>query len=181
MNQHLLVIVFLTVTIITTHAQTTPPKRLYEMVDVGGYELRIHCSGEGSPTVIIEAGFGEPGADSGTWAQVVLNINNITQVCTYNRAGLGSSDPIPTESRTSQDVVNDLHALLTNANIKSPYILVGHSLGSFHIRLYADQYPEDIVGMVLEDSSHPDQFDKTKAVLPPEKPDESEGLKHMSS
>jgi pimeloyl-ACP methyl ester carboxylesterase len=169
--------IFLLLTTTLVYAQTTPAKRFYEKVDVGGYKLAIHCSGEGSPTVIIESGFGEPGADSGTWAKVNLEINDVTRVCTYNRAGLGSSDPIPTESRTSQDVVNDLHTLLTNANIAGPYILVGHSIGGF--RLYADQYPDEVVGMVLEDSSHPDQFDKTLELLPPERPDESESLKMM--
>lgn len=175
MNKWLAVIFLLLTT--TVHAQNTPPKRFYEKVDVGGYKLAIRCSGEGSPTVILESGFGDAGADYGTWVKVTLEVNDRTRICSYSRAGLGSSDPIPTESRTSQDVVNDLHALLTNAKIEGPYILVGHSIGGFHVRLYADQYPNDVVGMILEDASHPDQFERTLAILPPETSDEPESLK----
>lgn len=181
MNHHILhfMILLIPIFITTTHAQTTPPKRFDQKVDVGGYSLSVHCKGEGLPTVIIEAGFGDAPLKSGSWSSVIigLEIKQITRVCIYDRAGLGSSDPIPTESRTSQDVVNDLHALLSNANIPKPYILVGHSLGGFHVRLYADQYPDDVVGMILEDASHPDQFERTLALLPAETSDEPESLK----
>lgn len=129
-----------------------PPGRL---VDVGGYRLHIHCSGhEGAsgPTVVMDAGIGECSLG---WGLVQPEIAKFARVCTYDRAGLGWSDSAPTP-RISQQIVNDLHALLTNAEIKPPYVLVGHSFGGLNARLYASQFPEEVAGIVLVDSAHED-------------------------
>jgi pimeloyl-ACP methyl ester carboxylesterase len=104
-------------------------------------------------------------------------IETLTRFCFYDRAGLGKSDQPLTRGRTSQDMVDDLHTLLTDANIPGPYVLVSHSAAGFIARLYADQYPDDVVGMVLVDSSHPDQWARWLSLLPPESPDESEAVK----
>jgi pimeloyl-ACP methyl ester carboxylesterase len=92
-------------------------------------------------------------------------ISEVTRICFYDRAGRGRSDdaPIP---RTSQDVAEDLHALLVNAQIDPPYVLVAHSLGGFHVRVFAGLYPEEVVGMVLVDASSPGQFAPLLAALP---------------
>jgi pimeloyl-ACP methyl ester carboxylesterase len=108
---------------------------------------------------------------------VVSSIKPVTRICYYDRAGLGLSDQAPTP-RTSKDMVKDLHTLLVNAGITPPYILVGHSIGGFNVRVYASQYPDEIVGMVLVDSSHPDQWSKFLTVLPPDTPPESANLKN---
>ena len=130
-----------------------PPGRL---VDVGGYRLHIHCSGpegaSGGPTVIMDAGIGECSLG---WGLVQPEIAKFARVCTYDRAGLGWSDPAPTP-RTSRQIVSDLHALLTNAGIGPPYVMVGHSFGGLNARLYASQFPEDVAGMVLVNSAHED-------------------------
>lgn len=129
-----------------------PPGRL---VDVGGYRLHIHCSGpEGAsgPTVVMDAGIGECSLG---WGLVQPEIAKFARVCTYDRAGLGWSDPAPTP-RTSRQIVSDLHALLTNAGIGPPYVMVGHSFGGLNVRLYASQFPEEVAGMVLVDSAHED-------------------------
>lgn len=130
-----------------------PPGRL---VDVGGYRLHLLCSGpestDGSPTVVMDAGIGECSLG---WSLVQPAIAKFARVCTYDRAGLGWSDPALT-ARTSQQIVNDLHALLTNAGIEPPYIMVGHSFGGLNLRLYASRFPDEVVGMVMVDSSHED-------------------------
>ena len=129
-----------------------PPGRL---VDVGGYRLHIHCLGpEGAsgPTVVMDAGIGECSLG---WGLVQPEIARFARVCTFDRAGLGWSDPAPTP-RTSRQIVSDLHALLTNAGIKPPYVLVGHSFGGLNARLYTSQFPEEVAGMVLVDSAHED-------------------------
>jgi pimeloyl-ACP methyl ester carboxylesterase len=130
-----------------------PPGRL---VDVGGYRLHIHCSGpegaKGVPTVVMDAGVGECSIG---WSIVQPEIARFVRVCSYDRAGLGWSDSAPT-ARTSQQIVNDLHALLANTRIEPPYVMVGHSFGGLNVRLYASQFPEEVVGMVLVDSSHED-------------------------
>jgi len=80
-----------------------------------------------------------------------------TCACSYDRAGLGWSDADPMP-RTAQRIVNELRTLLTNARTKGPYVLVGHSFGGLAVRLYAAQYPEEVVGMVLVDPTHPSQW-----------------------
>lgn len=125
-----------------------------QLVDVGGYRLHVYCVGEGSPTLVLEAGMSE---SSLTWAAIQPDLAEQTQtrVCAYDRAGAGWSDSAPSDSpRHVQNIVSDLHTLLTNADIIGPYVFVGHSLGGFVIRLYAAQYPDDVVGMVFVDSAH---------------------------
>lgn len=145
-------------------------------IDVGGYSLYYVCGGKGTPTVIIEAGAGD--STDHSWAKVFPEIRPDTKICRYSRAGLGLSDeaPIP---RTSQDMVADLHALLNNANIEPPYVLVGHSIGGFNVRLYSATYPDEVVGMVLVDASHPDYWTRLRNAIPPEDSDESLALSEM--
>jgi pimeloyl-ACP methyl ester carboxylesterase len=145
-------------------------------VDMGGRTLEFASFGQGSPAVIVEAGMGEPPVESGTWKTVIEEISKTTRICIYDRAGLGKSGPVTNASRTAQDVANDLHALLVAAKIPPPYILVGHSIGGFVVRLYATQHPNDVAGIVLVDSSHPDQWAKWVAALPPESADEGESI-----
>ena len=146
------------------------PAPISGKIDVGGYKLQISCSGQGTPAVIVESGLGIPAIGSGHWRVVTSAIKKTTQICLYDRAGIGFSDaPDPHQSnRTSQDMVNDLHTLLVNANVPAPYILVGHSIGGYNVRLYASQYPYEVTGVVLVDSAHPDQWSEFSAVLPPE-------------
>ncbi len=136
-----------------------PPPGL--MVDVGGYRLHLFCEGTGSPTVIMESGSGRASLD---WELVRPEIVKTTRTCVYDRAGLGWSDLSP-KPRTAENIVEELHTLLTSAGIAGPYVLVGHSIGGAYVRLYAHDYPEDVVGMVLVDSSHEDQFSRYPAEL----------------
>lgn len=130
-----------------------PPKG--KLVDIGGFRLHLNCVGNGTPTVIMDAG---GGASSITWGLVPSEISKFTSVCTYDRAGLGWSDPNLRKPRTSQQNVDELHLLLNKADIKPPYILVGHSLGGANMRLYASQHPENVVGLVLVDCVHENQM-----------------------
>jgi pimeloyl-ACP methyl ester carboxylesterase len=124
------------------------------MVNIGGRRLFIHCEGEGSPTIIMENGQGiDP--PPWNWSNFYMHLAEITRTCMYDRANWGKSDPAP-KSRTAQDMVNDLYALLVNAQIPGPYVFAGHDIGGWIVRLYAGQYPEEVVGMILVDSIHPD-------------------------
>lgn len=166
----------------STHAQTAAPAvELAEAkpraVDVGGRSLMLRTLGEGEPTVVIEAGAGLPAAESDEWKTVVEAIAKTNRVCLYSRAGLGSSDPPPTKTFTSRDVAKDLHELLKAADIQTPVVLVGHSLGGMHARVYAGMFPEDVAGVVLVDSAHPDQDERWLADLPAEQPDDEAPLK----
>lgn len=120
------------------------PKRL---VDIGGRRLNIICTGTGSPTVILEAGLV---ADSTAWRLVQPAISRTTRVCSYDRAGLGFSDPAASP-RDAAAIVGDLHALLRRAEIGPPYVLVGWSSGGLYTRLYQYRYPNEVVGLVEVD------------------------------
>jgi len=127
-----------------------------QLVDVGGYKLHINCMGEGSPTVILEAGFVE---SSSSWLFIQPEVAKTTRVCSYDRAGYGWSEPSP-HPRTASWRVEELHTLLVNANVQGPYLLVGHSLGGMLVRVYAHTYPDEVVGMVLVDSMHEEQYER---------------------
>ena len=122
-------------------------------VDVGGYKMHMDCSGEGSPVVILDSGLGDSYI---SWKKVQPGIAKITRVCSYDRAGLGYSDSSP-HPRTSKVMAEELHTLLHNAGIATPYILVGHSMGGYDVRLFANSYRNEVAGMVLVDASHPGQ------------------------
>jgi pimeloyl-ACP methyl ester carboxylesterase len=134
-----------------------PPGRL---VDVGGYRLHLYCVGAGSPTVLLEAGGGNPWL---AWYKVQPGVAQFARVCSYDRAGLGWSDPSP-QPPTAKEIASELHTLLGNAGVTGPYVLVGHSLGGMYVRMFQSRYPAEVVGLVLVDSSHPDQ----DARFPPE-------------
>lgn len=127
-----------------------------QMVDVGGYRLHLYGMGEGSPTVILDAGMGCHCLD---WALVQPEIAKFTRVYSYDRAGNGWSDESPLP-RTSKNITEELHTLLVNAGIPSPYILVGHSFGGINLRVFAKNYPDDVVGIVLVDAAHEEQMEK---------------------
>ena len=130
-----------------------------QLVDVGGYRLHLYCLGRGEPTVIIESGMGGPGI---SWAHIQPGVARITRVCVYDRAGIGWSDPGP-RLRTAEIIAEELHALLANAAVPGPYVLVGYSSGGLVTRLFAYRYPQEVAGMVLIDAAHGEQLERLQA------------------
>jgi len=139
----------------------TKASRLVEVEP--GRRLNLYCIGEGSPTVIFESGLTEP---INNWGWVQPLVARTTKACSYDRAGVGFSDPI-SRSSTAANIVDDLHTLLTGANIAPPYVLVGHSTGGLSTRLYAHTYPHDVVGMVLVDPSDENQVTESRKLYYP--------------
>jgi pimeloyl-ACP methyl ester carboxylesterase len=159
-----IVLVLLGITYQTISTQTDKHKYPApgQLIDVGGYRLHLYCMGDatdGRPTVILETGLG---GSSPTWAWIQPKVAKVTRVCAYDRAGLGWSDPAPTgRPRDGQQVADELHSLLQSANVSGPYVMVGHSFGGLYTLVFAHQYARDVAGVVLLDSSHPDQWTST--------------------
>ena len=136
------------------------PSRLVK-VD-GDRKLNLYCLGEGSPTIIFESGLTEP---INNWGWVQPSIAKSTKACSYDRAGVGFSDPL-TRPATSENIVDDLYRLLKTAKIQPPYVLVGHSTGGLSARLFAHTYPDEVVAMVLVDPSDENQVTESRKLNP---------------
>ena len=122
-------------------------------VDIGGRSLNIFCSGDGSPTVVFDAGANQPGY---AWAGIQPEVATFTRSCWFDRAGFGWSDP-GSFPRTSVAMSRELHELLHRGGVLAPYVLVGHSLGGLNARVYTGLYPKDVAGLVLVDAAHEDE------------------------
>jgi pimeloyl-ACP methyl ester carboxylesterase len=131
----------------------TPPG---QMVDIGGRRIHMVVMGHdsGQPTVILEAGMASFSSNY-YWVQNELAAS--TRVVAYDRAGLGWSDPF-SEPQDAYQSAHDLHAALQKSGIAGPYVIAGHSYGGLVVRAFTDLYPNEVVGMVLIDASHPDQW-----------------------
>ncbi len=146
-----------------------PPGRL---VDVGGYRLHAQVSGEGTPTVILEAGLASTSVD---WSRVADALAEETRVFRYDRAGLGWSDAATTPT-TPDTMIRDIDAVLDALGIEGPYVFVGHSMGGHLARLFQARHPEQVHGMVLVDAAH----EHLSEALPLESQQRRNRMKHMA-
>ena len=146
---------------ITTAGDTLRHPPPGELIDVGGHRLHLNEMGKGSPIVVLDAGAGGTSLD---WSFIQGELAKTTHVCTYDRAGFGWSEQGP-KPRTSEQIVEELHTLLANAEVKPPYVLVGHSFGGLNMRLFTSRYPDEVVGLVLVDSVHEDLYERMPAGL----------------
>lgn len=136
-------------------ARDFPP--VGRLVEHDGKLSHLHCTGEGSPTVILEAGRSVGGSQD--WTEVQPGIAEVTRVCSYDRAGILWSEPRE-EPRDAHRIVDELHGLLQAAGERPPWVMVGHSLGGLLIRVYDQRHPGEAAGFVLVDASHPEQFER---------------------
>jgi len=125
-----------------------------------GQTFNSRIQGHGKPTIVIEVAMGE---NLETWKRLQQKLSAISEVVTYDRLGLGRSDST-NHPRTIENLTNDLDKFLTNEKIETPYILIGHSLGSFIARKYQSEYPQNVAGMILIDPVHEYQFDSLMAL-----------------
>lgn len=138
-----------------THAQ--------RLVEVAPHRrLNLYCEGSGSPTVVFDSGLSD---DISVWGFVQPVIAEKTRTCSYDRAGIGFSDPSG-RSGSSLNIADDLNALLRAADIKPPYILVGHSYGGLNMTVFARLHPNEVAGMVLVDPVYENQVDDARKIIP---------------
>jgi pimeloyl-ACP methyl ester carboxylesterase len=135
---------------LAAHGLRTPYVGAGQRVDLGTHSLYLDCRGSGTPTVILESGAGE---GAGAWGVVFDDLAATTRTCVYDRAGRGSSDP--RGLHTLEDAATDLRAALDAAGERGPFVVVGHSLGGTHARVFSDAHRSEVVGVVLVDSFDP--------------------------
>ena len=128
------------------------------LIDVGGHRLHLHCTGSGSPTVVLEAGVGNGML---AWSKVQSEVSHWMRVCSYDRAGYGWSE-LGAQPRTIHQIVQELRVLLEKGGVEGPLVLVGHSLGGAYMQFFAMTYPDAVAGVILVDATH----EKTLEHLP---------------
>ena len=159
---NLLYILFITFfTFATVNASDDEPFRPPgRFVNIGFQTMYIDCLGNKSPTILIDVGIA---GSSASWYKIAQTLSNNVRTCLYDRAGYGWSDPGRGE-RTTATIVHELNLLINKAEIPGPFVLVGHSFGGFTARYLAAKFPKNVVGLVLVDSSHPDQIYRLSAL-----------------
>ena len=143
-------LILLTAPIASVGASPQPPGRLVDVGRGSDIDMHIYCTGEGSPTVVLDAGL-----NGGTmsWAGVQEQVSNHTRVCSYDRAGMSWSEQGP-KPRTYMRIADELYTLLQAAREEGPYVLAGHSVGAHTIRFFMQKYSSDVAGIVLVDPAH---------------------------
>lgn len=139
---------------IASEAQNSTPDPPGTLIDLGGTHVHIYCAGSGSPPVVFLHGLGDYSFD---WALIQPRVAEKTKACAYDRPAQAWSQPGP-PPRGIKTSAHELHLLLQRSNIDGPYILVGHSWGGLIARMYANEYPKEVAGMVLVDSTHEDEY-----------------------
>ena len=122
-----------------------------QLIDVGGHRLHLSCTGSGTPTVVLEPGHGEV---SSAMALIAAGVAQDSRLCVYDRAGHGYSDAAD-GPQDAVEIAADLHTLLDRAHVPGPYVLAGHSFGGLYVLTFAAQYPDQVAGLVLLDSTAP--------------------------
>jgi pimeloyl-ACP methyl ester carboxylesterase len=148
-------VAFLPVFNAVVSAQTDPPIPAApgKLFEVAGHRMHLHCTGSGSPTVVVEAGVGDISTD---WVFVQNAVSKFTRICTYDRAGYAWSEPGPLPA-TYPQMNLELHELLAASKERGPFVLVGHSFGGPLVRSYTKLYPDEVAGLLLVDTIHEDQ------------------------
>src|SRR6478672_8900988 len=143
-----------------------------QLVDVGGYRLHLHCTGSGSPTVILEPGQGGVSSDLAWIAPAVARSST---VCVYDRPGRGWSEATD-RPQDGDQIATNLHTLLERAHVPGPYVLAGHSFGGLYVQAFAAKFPDQVAGLVLLDSTAP-----KPGPAPPTNSDSYNGLHRFSA
>jgi pimeloyl-ACP methyl ester carboxylesterase len=141
-------------------------KNINGKFDAGGINLHLECYGSKSPSIIVQSGYNGYGSE-GEWGTVIEKISQKNRICIYDRAHMGKSDKL-TKVNTIYDTSKQLHTLLKNVDVKPPYLMVGHSYGSYPLRAYNHLYPKDVVGILLIDPSQYGQWSNLIAKWKPE-------------
>lgn len=166
LNQHVPLLLLATILFASCEVDDDTPSTTTgaEMVDVGGYQLYTRSSGSGSPAIILISGLAGPTED---WKVMEEDFAEVATVINYDREGLGLSD-WKNRPKDSETIAEELHALLKKKNIAPPYLLVAHSLGGIHARMFTSLYPGEVAGLLLVDPTPENLIDSLLAPYPPD-------------
>ncbi len=131
-----------------------------KLINIGSHSMHLFCVGEGLPTVVLEAGLGGLSLE---WIKVQAELSTHTRVCAYDRSGYGWSEKSPRQ-RTSSNIANELHQLLSIARVPGPYVMVGHSFGGYTAQMFSSRHHTSTAGMVLIDASHSEQVERFREI-----------------
>jgi pimeloyl-ACP methyl ester carboxylesterase len=141
-----------------------PPDLKTGQTDIGDYSLYNRTtSGNKSDKIVLLTGLAGTTAD---WQSLEEDLSELGDVLNYDREGLGKS-AWQGRAKDSRTIARELHALLKAKNINPPYLLMAHSLGGVHARVFASMYPTEVSGMVLVDPTPENLTDSLLATLPP--------------
>ena len=124
-----------------------------KLISVGDHKLHLNCIGSGSPTVILESALGDWSLNWSNFQERIEETFHL-RVCAYDRAGYGWSEAGPFPRKISE-MADELNALIWNSDIEGPMLMIGHSMGGLITRVFASEYPENVVGIILIDSTPP--------------------------
>jgi pimeloyl-ACP methyl ester carboxylesterase len=112
----------------------------FTRVELNGRSVRMQVAGSGEATVVFENGDGAP---LESWGKVQPAVSMFAKTVAYDR-----------RLEDGRAAATELRAALRGANLPPPYLLVGHSRGGLHARIFAGMYPGEVAGMVLVDPTH---------------------------
>lgn len=147
--------------IVEKGARTSPVQD--GIFQVGESRMHLHCEGTATPTIVFDSGSGNDGT---VWGGVVADISKLARACSYDRVGLGYSTRKKL-TRTSQQMADELYALLQTAELPGPYVLVAHSAGAWNVRLFAASHPREVPALVLVDAATAGHYTRYMSLLPP--------------
>jgi len=141
------------ITILIFGCASLPNKKI-GAIDHRQIEYSLIRNNDAPKVVVFENGLD---AKMHLWNKIIPEISKDATTFAYNRPGYGNSDPASTP-RNGFYIINELRLLLKSKGLKPPYVLVGHSFGGLYMQLFARQYPKEVVGLILVDSTHPNHF-----------------------
>ena len=145
MNRSWCVLILIMILLFSTTCSAPNLSTIDEEININTHRLHIRCLGRGSTTVVIDTGMGETIEN---WDPIMTTLSEESRVCGYDRAGYGQSDMGPL-TRDAQRAADELNLLLTSAGEIGPFLLVGHSLSGLNMQVFANSYPDEIIGLVL--------------------------------